>query len=180
MLAHTHNNSDYKTIIQMMRLGCSTNAIDYWGMSPLMHAANHGNSLSVTTIKGIGTKAEVQCSKGQTALHYACRPAPSELAIFCGKDFLLENGNYHSTVDKNSNHVNCIRLICERHPELINIQDKSGNTALISSVGIPSHLEALLSYSPHINLRNDKGYSALEVAKKYGYTRSKEILTNYT
>lgn len=60
----------------------------------------------------------------------------------------------------------------------IDYQEKEGNTMLMLAVyyGIIDIVEYLLSKGPNLNLRNNQGQTAADIALEKGYTRILEML----
>jgi len=176
LLSHAKNNSSHTVLMKMIDLGCTSKVVDYYGKSPLMFVAEHGNTSSFATLRDNGAIGDVKCHLGKTVLHYACRPTPSGHSLFCSKHLINEAGNYHATVDKEADYVNTIHMICRRYKEVIDVQDKDGNSALMKAVSFPEHLKALIGYCPNPYLKNKKGETALDIAEKYNYKQSKKII----
>lgn len=151
---------------------------DAGGMTPLMHAAGHLDSLRpyaedanlsiIHMLVDAGAKLNVQDDQGRTALFIAAenkRPAVIKLLKSMGADVDISDyaGNTPLMVAQYENVINYL-IAAEAK---INLQNKVGETALMRAVlrnSMPAVI-ALLKAGADATLKNKEGKTALDLAK---------------
>ena len=73
-------------------------------------------------------------------------------------------------------------LLAHKPPALINLKNRNGMTALHDAVGSgdPAKVRLLLDYGADKTIRNNRGRTALDVAREYNYTECIKVLQSYT
>lgn len=176
LITHTRNNDDVEFIEALIRKGYTPNICDSLGRTPLIFSAGNGNPNSVSILLSNGADATRIDTWGNSALHYAAESRNSHHPLFAKKYYSNEKGG-GSEVPKEADYESCIIHISEKIGNGINLQNSTGDTALMNAVGYTGHLSALLSFSPDLTLRNRKGDTALDIAKHYDMKDSIKLLS---
>ncbi len=122
-------------IQELVKLGKNIDK-QYGGYTLLMAASTEGFLEAVNLLLQYGADPNISGTRGTTALMGSSYGCYDEISI--------------ALLDKGAN---------------VNAQDKSGMTALMMTAGVPAStgtMELLLAYKADINLRDVKGYSALD------------------
>jgi len=167
-----------QSLNQWIQKGGDFNALTADGSSLLMLAIDQDCEACVQTLLKSGINIHVVNQNGQSALSSAIISGDTELAI----ELLNRGANLESYTNParytllmqaaSTGQDKLVKVISEKHPDMVNIQDNEGMTALMYSAkeGFLSTSEILIEKGSRKDLANNKGETASILAKKYGFT----------
>lgn len=153
---------------------------DYFFDPPLIIAAQEGNLECLKALVHAGVNVNTQnthCIGGETALHeavnkghYECTQILLEAGAeinsksYCGKTPLMRCIPQWDNYETGKKKLECMRLLIKHRVALDQIDD-FGNTAVMLAAehAKVEHLELLLKAGARWDLKNNKGYTALEL-----------------
>jgi len=142
-----------------------------------MYAAGTGNDQNVEDLLLFGADPTEKDNFGNTALHYAAGRKSGYIPFLMPRTTGFQERSSGTPVPWNADYATCIRILCEKTPDLINMQADDGDTALHRAISFPDIVRELQYFSPNLTLRNKEGQTALDVAVKYSWEQSIAILT---
>lgn len=167
-----------QSLNQWIQKGGDFNALTADGSSLLMLAIDQDCEACVQTLLKSGINIHVVNQNGQSALSSAIISGDSDLAI----ELLNRGANLESYTNParytllmqaaSTGQDKLVKVISEKHPDMVNIQDNEGMTALMYSAkeGFLSTSEILIKKGSRKDLANKKGETASVLAKKFGFT----------
>ena len=167
-----------QSLNQWIQRGGDFNALTADGSSLLMLAIDQDCEACVQTLLKSGINIHVVNQNGQSALSSAIISGDTELAIeLLNRGASLESytnpARYTLLMQAASTGQDkLVKVISEKHPEMVNAQDNEGMTALMYSAkeGFLSTAEILLEKGGRKDLANKKGETASIIAKKFGFS----------
>lgn len=113
------------------------------GVTPLMHCiSEHGRAVGDLRIPQMildsGANVNAQDRGRSAAIHFAARRgdvAMMSLLADRGADLLLKTSEQETALHKALDHAQACQWLLDRHPELVDMRSRSGDTALLLAVG---------------------------------------------
>jgi ankyrin repeat protein len=147
-------------------------------VTPLMRAADNGDTNSVKRLVVAGADVNARGQGGQTALMYACRGGTGSLDLVrsllaAGADVNARDREGTTTLllavtsSGRSDHSSVVRELLAAHAD-VNVKNKDGETALMGADDVET-VSALLAAGADVNARSDVGGTALMNAVTRGY-----------
>ncbi len=144
---------DATGVKEMRDLGVNPNYADQYARSFLWYAINHGNRDAVELLIGKGATVDAEIRYDGTLLHMAARKGSVEIAT----------------------------MLLEKTPALLQLKDKTGNTALheAAAYGYPEFVDFMIRKGLDPNQKNFENRTALSLAQKASQTEVAELLKPY-
>lgn len=136
---------DKTTVAEAIQLGANVNQSTAWGVTPLGWAIERGKIEVVPLLLDAGADANVLNRQGES---------PLDLAIKEYEDLALA------------------QLLIQKNADINRQDEEDGSTLLMWAVenNKPAIVSFLLNNNANTNLEDNFGETALDIAKKYGYT----------
>ena len=178
LLAQTKANVRADIVSKLLEKGYSPNVSNTLGITPLMYAAGNGNAMSVSILLAHGARPDACDVWGQNALHYAAAAKNSHFPTFAKRIYLNEKGGSHE-VPQDADYEQCLLHLCEAAGANINARAQSGETPLMSALGVPGHVTVLIEHGADVSCKNSEGETALAVASRYDFKKTVTLLHQY-
>ncbi len=170
-------------------------SLDLFGQSALSWAASNGHIEVVKYLiekkANINVQNNANSNQGYTPLLFAISQGHTEVAEFLinsGADVSItsDNGIYPLHLACKRGLLNVVKLILEKHPELLNLQDWLGQTSLIWAAddGRTDVVRFLIDKNANLNLSNNylsnyAGYTPLHWAAKSSWVKVVRLLAKH-
>ena len=181
-LVNAAKTDDYKTVLSLLKTGMNVNAIDLWGHTALLYAAEKGHTEIVELLLNNGANVDAIDKDGVTALMGAAYEGHTEIV-----ELLLNNGADVDAKDKYGNtaliwetkegHTEVVKFLLD-HGADVNAENKNGYTALIwaTTFGCTDAIKLLLEHGANVDAKNNYGDTALMKASEEGHTEIVKLL----
>lgn len=174
--ALSNSDTPIDVVKTLCEVGADLNAKNPDGRTPLFLTVD--NTINLEALKTLvewGAKVNIPNDDGETVLHYASKYEGDELQTAIEAiGFLLEKGADINAQDSNgdtpliasvNDDVTILTFLLKKGASP-NLQDKNGDTALMMAAfeGYQAAVRTLLEYGPNVNIRDNRGRSAIDKA----------------